>query len=85
MLFENCREGMDVVINSCSQTNEKFGANKSMKEMVGRMYRIKRIYPLHKAIEINGWTWHPKDISELNEMKKDIPKPETFDPKDLNI
>jgi len=88
MDFEDIRVGMKVrIAKSCHITSENHGFNGSMRELQGTVATIRKIID-KRSVSIGGWQWSIKDISPELPFGRSIikhPKPQTFDPKLLDI
>ncbi len=66
-------------------TSRAHTVNGRMRRMAGKTYTIRRIYNTSHGLGaiINGWTWHPKDLTKARTEKK--PQTFHFDVKELMI
>jgi len=79
------KKNVYVVINSSDATTNTHSSSRVMRSMVGETHKIKyTIKTRHgKAAIINGYYWHPKDLSLLIKPKIEKPKTQYFNPKEL--
>jgi len=78
--------GMHVVIShDFSKTINVYGKGFGMPGMAGKTFEIKEILTGERGrrARIEGYTWHPHDLTEYSLEKK--PEPFHFDTKRLNI
>jgi len=55
--------GMKVRIKGITRTHRRFKSDRTMREMVGGIYRIERCFDDH--VKIKGYTWCMTDIEML--------------------
>ena len=78
-------KGMRIVISKDpSNTRRTHTVNAAMRNMREKQYAIQRVKDTHYglAAEIEGWTWHPKDLTEACPPEKE-PQIFHFDIKEL--
>jgi len=73
MKGEDIAPGMYVTINhDISKTSRKYSANRTMKSMRGKTYKLKSGLYSRRSITIKGFRWHIDDISEANIEKPSL-------------
>lgn len=83
-------KGMKVKIISINYTENSLNAGETMKNMVGKLFRVelcddyKTCSEREYCVSINGWCWHHKDIRPVGK-KISIPKPQLFDVEKLVV
>jgi len=73
MKASEMKKGMHIIIsNDISKTSRTHTANNSMRKMQGQYYTIKRVIITGHGLAaiVNGWTWHPEDLTEVEITKK---------------
>lgn len=83
------KEGKRAKVKSFSNTRLVFGVTPSMREMLGKVYKIKKVSPsIYEnsglCVNLDSWNWSSHDL-ELVVPKKIKTKIETFDTGNLFI
>ena len=80
------KTGMYVLISDSNATSNTHTSTRIMRSMVGEIHKIEYTAPTRHGLAavINEYYWHPSDLS-FPKHKKEKPKTENFDTKELVI
>lgn len=81
------KKGMRVFISDTENTKNTHTVTQIMSEMLNKSFKIQyiKITPHGDAAVINNYCWHPNDLTKNKPIKKEPPKTQYFDVKELVI
>jgi len=77
MSTQQFRSGTLVKITGITYTEDEFGTNDNMSDMVGRHFTVQKVRADY--LIINNYSWHPNDI----QLRDVIKQPKVNNPKEF--